>query len=85
MTPPVGTVGKRLAQDIFEPPALGLKPQGDSTLPITDVYKKQLAQAHRLHYKVCRNCGARNAKAATYCRKCRGHNLRWKKRELGAK
>jgi len=54
-------------------------------LPITDVFKKQLAQKHRLHYKVCRDCGARNAKAASLCRKCRGHNLRWKKRELGAK
>ena len=54
-------------------------------MPITDVAKKQLAQERRLHYKVCRNCGARNAKAATGCRKCKGHNLRWKKRELGAK
>lgn len=54
-------------------------------MPITDVFKKQLAQEHRLHYKVCRDCGARNAKGATGCRKCRGHNLRWKKRELGAK
>jgi large subunit ribosomal protein L40e len=73
------------AQDISEPLALGPSPQGDSALPITDVFKKQLAQEHRLHYKVCRDCGARNAKAASGCRKCRGHNLRWKKRELGAK
>jgi large subunit ribosomal protein L40e len=54
-------------------------------LPITDVFKKQLAQKHKLHYKVCRSCGARNALAASMCRKCRGHNLRLKKRELGAK
>ncbi len=54
-------------------------------MPITDVFKKQLAQKHRLHYKVCRDCGARNAKAASLCRKCRSYNLRWKKRELGAK
>jgi len=54
-------------------------------MPITDVVKKQLAQKHRLHYKVCRNCGARNPGPAMRCRKCRGYNLRWKKRELGAK
>jgi large subunit ribosomal protein L40e len=54
-------------------------------MPITDVAKKQLAQKVRLHYKVCRTCGARNPGASDRCRKCHSHNLRWKKRELGAK
>jgi large subunit ribosomal protein L40e len=54
-------------------------------MPITDVVKKQLAQKVRLHYKVCRDCGARNPGPSNRCRKCHGHNLRWKKRELGAK
>jgi len=54
-------------------------------VPITDVFKKQLAQKHKLFYKVCRSCGARNPSSAYRCRKCRGDNLRWKKRELGAK
>lgn len=58
---------------------------GGVTVPITDVFKKQLAQKHRLFYKVCRDCGARNPSSAYRCRKCRGDNLRWKKRELGAK
>ena len=57
----------------------------ESTMPITDVVKKQLAQKIRLHYKICRDCGARNPGASDQCRKCHGHNLRWKKRELGAK
>lgn len=54
-------------------------------MPITDVAKKQLAQRHRLFYKICRKCGARNAIAADRCRKCRGGDLRLKNRELGAK
>ncbi|MEM2123398.1 MAG: 50S ribosomal protein L40e [Candidatus Bathyarchaeia archaeon] len=54
-------------------------------MPISDVVKKQLAQRHRLYYKVCRNCGARNPPSAARCRKCRSYNLRWKNRELGAK
>ncbi|MCJ7505774.1 50S ribosomal protein L40e [Candidatus Bathyarchaeota archaeon] len=54
-------------------------------MPITDVAKKQLAQRHRLFYKICRNCGVRNAPGAYRCRKCRSGSLRWKKRELGAK
>jgi large subunit ribosomal protein L40e len=51
-------------------------------LPITDPIKKSIAQQHRLHFKICRDCGSRNSASATKCRKCRGHNLRWKKREL---
>ena len=58
---------------------------GGTRMPITDVVKKQLAQRVRLHYKVCRDCGARNPEASDRCRKCHGHNLRQKKRELGAK
>jgi large subunit ribosomal protein L40e len=54
-------------------------------MPITDVFKKQLAQRHRLFYKICRKCGVRNAPSAIRCRKCRSYDLRWKKRELGAK
>ncbi|WP_455367402.1 50S ribosomal protein L40e [[Eubacterium] cellulosolvens] len=54
-------------------------------MPITDTVKKQLAQKHRLFYKICRFCGARNASSAERCRKCRSYNLRWKNRELGAK
>lgn len=59
--------------------------QRDTSMPITDVVKKQLAQKVRLHYKVCRDCGAKNPEASNRCRKCHGHNLRAKKRELGAK
>jgi len=54
-------------------------------MPITDVMKKQLAQRHRLFFKICRTCGSRNSQNAYRCRRCRGDNLRWKKRELGAK
>ena len=56
-----------------------------SPMPITDVMKKQLAQRHRLFFKICRTCGSRNSPNAYRCRRCRGDNLRWKKRELGAK
>ena len=63
------------------PKHLGLREE----LPITDVVKKQLAQKHRLYYKICRNCGSKNAADAKRCRKCRNYNLRWKKRELGTK
>ncbi|MDT7877521.1 MAG: 50S ribosomal protein L40e [Candidatus Caldarchaeales archaeon] len=49
---------------------------------LTDTFLIQLAQRRRLHYKICRNCGARNAPDAEKCRKCRSRNLRWKKREI---
>jgi len=52
-------------------------------MPITDLYKKRIAQRHKLYFKICRSCGARNAPNAIKCRNCRGKNLRWKKRELG--
>ncbi len=51
-------------------------------MPITDPIKKAIAQKARLHMKICRECGARNAPTAKKCRKCRSKNLRWKKREL---
>jgi large subunit ribosomal protein L40e len=54
-------------------------------LPITDPIKKQLAQKRRLHFKICRECGAKNAIKAIKCRKCHGSNLRLKKREVQAK
>src|SRR3989475_10685210 len=54
-------------------------------MPITDAMKKQLAQKHRLFFKICRTCGSRNSPNAYRCRRCRGDNLRWKKREFGAK
>jgi len=51
-------------------------------LPITDPFKKAIAQQHRLYMKICRDCGARNAASAVKCRKCHGKSLRWKKREI---
>jgi len=51
-------------------------------VPIMDPFKKSIAQKSRLYMKICRECGARNASAATKCRKCRSKNLRWKKREV---
>jgi len=51
-------------------------------MPITDPFKKALAQRHRLYMKICRECGARNAASAVKCRKCRSKSLRWKKREI---
>jgi len=50
-------------------------------MPITDPVKRSIAQRKRLFYKICRECGVRNAPTATKCRKCRSKNLRWKKRE----
>src|SRR2546429_13421 len=52
-------------------------------MPITDAMKKQLAQKHRLFFKICRTCGSRNSPNAYRCRRCRGDNLRWKKRAIG--
>ncbi|MCS7096090.1 MAG: 50S ribosomal protein L40e [Candidatus Bathyarchaeota archaeon] len=51
-------------------------------MPITDPFKKTLAQKHRLYFKICRECGVRNAATAVKCRRCRSNNLRWKKREI---
>ncbi len=54
-------------------------------MPVTDIVKRRLAQSHMLYVKICRDCGARNPRNATKCRKCRGKNLRWKKRETSGK
>lgn len=54
-------------------------------MPISDVTKKQIAQKRRLFLKVCLHCGARNALAATRCRKCRTSDLRLKNRSVGLK
>ncbi|HWP78033.1 MAG: 50S ribosomal protein L40e [Candidatus Nitrosotenuis sp.] len=54
-------------------------------MPITDPEKKRIAQAARLHMKICLHCGVRNSMAASRCRKCRGSFLRLKNRTLGAK
>jgi len=54
-------------------------------MPITDPFKKQLAQRARLYFKVCFKCGAKNPIAATRCRKCHNTYLRLKNRTLGIK
>ncbi len=54
-------------------------------MPITDPFKRRIAQEHRLYFKICRRCGARNAPGAVKCRKCKSRNLRWKRREATAK
>ncbi len=54
----------------------------EDVMPITDPFKKAIAQQHRLYMKICRDCGARNAMSAVKCRKCRSKNLRYKKREI---
>ena len=51
-------------------------------MPIVDSEKRELARRHRLYYMICRQCGARNPWKATRCRKCRGKNLREKKRDI---
>ncbi|MCW4027809.1 MAG: 50S ribosomal protein L40e [Candidatus Bathyarchaeota archaeon] len=50
-------------------------------MPVLDIVKKSIAQKRRLHMKICRECGVRNAPSAKKCRKCRSKNLRWKRRE----
>jgi large subunit ribosomal protein L40e len=52
-------------------------------MPITDPIKREIARQNRLYYFICRDCGARNPWKAKKCRKCRGYNLREKKREAG--
>ncbi len=54
-------------------------------MPVTDIVKRRIAQQHRLFFKICRDCGVRNPSSAVKCRKCRGKNLRWKKRETSKK
>ncbi|MEM2129866.1 MAG: 50S ribosomal protein L40e [Candidatus Bathyarchaeia archaeon] len=50
-------------------------------MPITDPFKRSIAQKRRLQLKICRECGVRNAPTAKKCRKCKSYNLRWKKKE----
>ena len=61
--------------------SISTKIQGQQ-MPILDPIKKAIAQKHRLHMKICRDCGARHAATALKCGKCKSKNLRWKKREL---
>jgi large subunit ribosomal protein L40e len=56
-----------------------------SIMPITDAVKKQIAQQHRLFFKICFRCGARNPISSTRCRKCHSHRMRLKNRTLGVK
>ena len=51
-------------------------------MPIDDPEKRKIASYHLLMKSVCRRCGALNPLKATKCRKCRGKDLRLKKREL---
>lgn len=50
-----------------------------------EMAKRDLARTHRLYYKICRDCGARNSPRAVKCRNCKSKNLRWKRRTLGIK
>lgn len=54
-------------------------------MPISDPFKRRIAQEHRLYFKICRRCGVRNATSAVKCRKCRSKDLRWKRREVSGK
>ncbi len=54
-------------------------------MPITDAFKKQIAQKRRLFYKICFKCGARNPMSADRCRKCHWDQMRLKNRTLGVK
>lgn len=54
-------------------------------MPITDPFKKQIAQQRRLFVKICMRCGSRNSIAATRCRRCRSDDLRLKNRALTGK
>lgn len=54
-------------------------------MPITDAFKKQIAQKRRLFFKICFKCGARNPISATRCRKCKWDKMRLKNRALGVK
>jgi len=54
-------------------------------MPISDPFKRRIAQEHRLYFKICRRCGVRNATSAVKCRKCKSKDLRWKRREVSGK
>lgn len=50
--------------------------------PIDDLEKRKIARYHLLNKSVCRRCGALNPVRAKKCRRCRGKDLRLKKKEL---
>ncbi|MEE9378763.1 MAG: 50S ribosomal protein L40e [Candidatus Lokiarchaeia archaeon] len=50
--------------------------------PIDDPTKRRIARYHLLEKTVCRRCGALNPLRAKKCRRCRGKDLRLKRREL---
>ena len=51
-------------------------------MSLRDPFKLELARKHRIEKKVCRNCGATNPISAKKCRKCRGKNLRLKRKKI---
>ncbi|HEY0088076.1 MAG TPA: 50S ribosomal protein L40e [Candidatus Lokiarchaeia archaeon] len=51
-------------------------------MPIEDPVKRRIAKYHLLDKSVCRRCGALNPMNAIKCRRCRGKQLRLKRREL---
>ncbi len=54
-------------------------------MSLRDPFKLELARKNTIEFKICRDCGARNALKAVKCRKCRSTNLRLKKRKTGAR
>ena len=56
-----------------------------TSMPITDVVKKQIAQKRRLFFKICFKCRSKNPIGAERCRKCHANQMRLKNRTLGAK
>lgn len=51
-------------------------------MPVADPDKRRIALHHLLYVTICRDCGAKNPFKATKCRRCRGKDLRPKRREL---
>ncbi|MBD3254089.1 MAG: 50S ribosomal protein L40e [Candidatus Lokiarchaeota archaeon] len=51
-------------------------------MPIEDPFKRKIVRYHLLEKSVCRRCGALNPLKAKKCRRCRGKDLRIKKRDL---
>jgi len=54
-------------------------------MSLRDPFKVELARKNTIEFKICRNCGARNALKAVKCRRCRSKNLRLKKKKSGAR
>jgi ubiquitin-large subunit ribosomal protein L40e len=53
------------------------------SMPIGDPIKRKIAAHYLLYKSVCRRCGALNPYNAKKCRRCRGKDLRQKRREVG--